>query len=78
MLDTYVVNDHGHGLHIYPASKNIRRNQHLSLAGSELINDPVAIRAFQSTAELRNLVSLCYHATFELFCSSACSYEDNR
>lgn len=77
VLATNVVDDHCHRLHVYPTCEDIRRNKHLGFAGPELIDDPVTVGAFQSTTELRNFVSLSYHATFELFCSSAGSHEDD-
>jgi hypothetical protein len=67
VFETYIVDNHGYRLHVNAASKHIGGNEHLCIATSELVDDAVTILAFQSTAQLRDLMALCNHALLELF-----------
>jgi hypothetical protein len=66
-VETYVVNDHGNRLYVNATGKNVGGDEHLCFATSKLVNDTITILALQSTAQLRDLVTLCSHALLELF-----------
>lgn len=61
-VETYVVNNHGNGGDIDSSGQHVCCDEHLGLAGSELIDDSVTLRALNATRQGSNGVTFRDHA----------------
>ena len=63
---TYIVDDHGHGRHVDTTGQNVGRDEDLGFAVAELVDDRVALGAFDTASQGRDGVAFGGHTAFNL------------
>lgn len=72
-----VVDDHGDGLDVDTAGKNVGGDEHLSFAGAELVEDIISLSSVQGARKGSNLVTVGGHASLDFASGVATLDEDD-